>query len=125
MKPLIFLSAQFFLLTLSFTLFFDPVGISFFLLGLVWILNKKLAYLEVFVIFILKGQFGYMIASLDFMVAQMPVSVRTLFWLRPFLTVYMGAGFFYGSTMAVKLSGKLVKRQIKRKAPDLVEMING
>jgi hypothetical protein len=120
MKPRTFLSSQFFILSFAFSVFFDPVGISYFMLGVVWMFNKKLAYFETLAIFLWKGSYGIVFLS----------SSIEQFYKGPFSEAFKAIvpaeivlAFLYGAILAVQISGKLVRQQVARKAPDLLGMI--
>jgi hypothetical protein len=121
MNPRTFLSSQFFILSFAFSVFFDPVGISYFMLGVVWMFNKKLAYFETLAIFLWKGSYGIVFLS---------SSIEQLYQKGPFFEAFKAIlpaeivlAFLYGAILAVQISGKLVRQQIARKAPDLLGMI--
>jgi hypothetical protein len=120
MNPRTFLSSQFFILSFAFSVFFDPIGISYFLLGVVWVFNKKLAYFETLAIFLWKGQ--YAIFFLSPMLDPLYNGAFSEVF-RTIMRIEIVPAFLYGSILAVQLSGKLVRQQLKKKAPDLLGMI--
>src|SRR5712664_1424274 len=114
MKPRNFLSSQFFILSFAFSVFFDPIGISYFMFGVVWMFNKKLAYFETLAIFLWKGSYGIVFLS---------SGIEQAFYQGPFnqafhtiVPVEIVLAFLYGAILAVQISGKLVRQQIARKA---------
>lgn len=125
MKPRTLLSSQFFILSLAFSVFFDPIGISYFLLGVVWMFSKRLAYLEVLAIFVLKGSYGFALLSpgLEKVYSGWTSNpaISTIF--KIIVPPEIIGAFLYGAILAVQISGKLIKAQIARKAPDLLGMI--
>lgn len=116
-------TAQFFLLSLSFAIIFDPIGISYFVIGLVWLFNHKLAYFEGLLIFVLKGQFGWAFASPVFLPLFPSASPFLLHIIRIILIFYIPAAYILGICLSIAMSGSLVLRQIRKKAPDLLGMI--
>jgi hypothetical protein len=114
MKPKTFLAAQFFILSLSFSAFFDPIGISYLLMGVVWMFSKKLAYLEVGLIFLLKAEYSW-----AFLVPMSAIPLA----IRPIIPVEAMIAFIYGGILAVGVSGRIIVIELKRKAPDLLGLI--
>lgn len=123
MKPLNMVTAQFFLLSLSFAVVFDPIGISYFLIGLVWLFNHKLAYFEGLLIFVLNGQFGWALTSPVFLPLFPSASPFLLHIIRLVLVFYIPMAYMIGVCFSIQMSGKFVLRQIRKKAPDLLGMI--
>lgn len=123
MKPLNFVTAQFFLLSLSFAVIFDPIGISYFLIGLVWLFNHKLAYFEGLLIFVLKGQFGWIFANSAFLPLFSEASPFQIRIISIFLLFEISITYMLGVLLAINMSGKFVNAQIRKKAPDLLGMI--
>jgi hypothetical protein len=122
MNPRTFLSSQFFILSFAFSVFFDPVGISYFMFGIVWMFNKKLAYFETLAIFLWKGSYGIVFLS--------SATVQEFYGTGPLSQIFkeivpaeIVLAFLYGAILAVQISGKLVRQQIARKAPDLLGII--
>lgn len=124
LKPRTFLSSQFFILSLAFSVFFDPIGISYFLLGVVWMFSKRLAYFEVLAIFVLKGEYGFLFLapSIEHFYSSLTIPAFSII-IKAIVPPEIILGFLYGSILAVQISGKLVRNQIRRKAPDLLGMI--
>ena len=120
MKHLTFVSAQFFLLSLSFAVFFDPIGISYFLFGFVYMLNRKLAIFETALIFLLKGSFGFTFTAPAW-ANLVNGSVRPIFTTIFYVEIPIAA--LYGAILAVQISAKMMKRTLAKKAPDLLGMI--
>lgn len=124
MRPKVFLASQFFILSLFFSVLFDPVGIGYFLMGLVWIFSKKLAYFEVLATFILKGNYGFVMAYVPAVAAWyqkilpgVPHSTMMIL-----LSIVATSGFLYGAYLGVKLSGRIVTKALKKYGPDLLGM---
>jgi hypothetical protein len=114
MKPKTFLAAQFFILSLSFSAFFDPIGISYLLMGVVWMFSKKLAYLEVFLVFLFKAEYSW-----AFLIPMSAIPVV----IRPIIPIEAIGAFLWGAILAVGISGKIIMLELKRKAPDLLGLI--
>jgi hypothetical protein len=122
LKHLSFVAAQFFILSLSFSLFFDPIGISYFLIGLVYMLSRKLAIFEVVIVFFLKGEFAYAFTAPAW--TQSLVTAPNLLSFKPviqtILWFYIPIAFLFGAILAVQTSAKIVKSKLRKKAPDLL-----
>jgi len=83
--------------------------------------NKKLAYFETLAIFLWKGSYGIVFLS---------SGIQQAFYKGPFQQAFQSIvpveivlAFLYGAILAVQISGKLVRQQVARKAPDLLGMI--
>lgn len=124
MKPLVFVAAQFFLLSLSFSLFFDPIGISYFLIGVVWILNRNLAYAEIIIEFLAKGQWSWLFfaPAITTFFPHLPSRYVPLVTDVVYVEILLAA--LFGASLAVGLSGKIVLKQIRKKAPDILGIID-
>jgi len=124
-KPTVFVAAQFFILNLAFAMFFDPIGISFALLGMVWIMHHKLAYAEAIIIFVAKGGYGFAFIAGGLMIVDANALgvTNVISVLRPIVSAYALGCLFLGFAYAAKLSGQLLQHKLKRKAPDLLEIL--
>lgn len=121
MKPLVFVAAQFFLLSLSFAVLFDPIGISYLMLGAVWILSHKLAYFESILIFLGRGGYGWSLTAQGFTPVFQASPLTSVILLA--LPVYILISGLLGSMFSAKLSGSIIRHQIRKKAPDILGMI--
>lgn len=122
MKSLPLVALQFFILSFVFQVFFDPIGIGYFLIGLVYIFNRKLAIAEVVGIFFLKGQYGYAFTAPAWANLTHNPSVQNI--MTGALFIEIPAGWIIGAVMAVQISAKIVKMKIEKQAPDVLGMLN-
>lgn len=122
-RPVDLLAGSFFTLTLFAALVFDPVmGLGFVLSGFVYMLNQKLAVAEVVILIVVKGQYGLAYTALGFAPLTQEGVMRNLFLL---IAPYEGlVGVFAGGLLACKLSAKTVSSVLKKRAPDVMEVLN-
>lgn len=118
MKPLVFVAGQFFILGVVFTVF-DPIGISFAIDGIIWILDRRLAALFLFYEFVARNWFSIMFVQLN-LNGISPIAQSIIGMIGPF---YFGACFLWGAWYGIGTLGKMIRSQLRKKAPDVLGMI--
>jgi len=117
----VFIAAQFFILSFALRMFFDPLGIAYFLVGVVYLLNKKLAIFEIVGIFLLKGEFIWANTAPAWMSAIHDPALRSIAVSIMFVEIPMA--WLLGAIIAVQISAKIMYLRLQRQAPDLLGMI--
>lgn len=121
LKALPLVALQFFILSFMFKLFFDPIGIGYFLIGLVYLFNKKLAIAEILGIFFLKGEYGLAFTAPAWASLTHNPTVQTV--MTQALFIEIPVAWCLGAIMAVQISAKILKMKIEKQAPDILGMI--
>lgn len=113
---------QFFILSFTFQIFFDPIGIGYFLSGLVYIFNRKLAVAEILLVFLLKGEFGYAFTAPAWASLTHNPTIASIMTQALFIEIPLA--WIAGAVMAVQISAKILKMKIRQHAPDVLGMLN-